>query len=167
MALTTSTTKMKRLKSGFLLKEILDRFNNKSLSTLSPNSSLYIYSAHDITLAAMLNSLGVFDVILQHMLDINFMQSWLKLCFNYFSFIHHRIHPAFSSSYTSHVTISMFNFSTEIQQRKTHCHYISQIVAQNVLFINFMNCTVRFYLRTMKPNVDYRIYNHFWTKAMH
>lgn len=63
LELTTSTTEMKRLKSGFLLKEILDRFKNKTLSTLSPDRSLFLYSAHDTTIAAMLNSLGVFDVI--------------------------------------------------------------------------------------------------------
>lgn len=60
----SETTKLKRLKSGFLLKEILNRFRNKSLSTLKPDRSLYLYSGHDTTVATMLNTLGLFDVII-------------------------------------------------------------------------------------------------------
>lgn len=59
----TQTTEMKRLKSGFLLKEILDRFTNKTQSTLTPDRNLWMYFAHDITLSNMLNSLGLFEVI--------------------------------------------------------------------------------------------------------
>lgn len=55
------TTEMKRLKSGFLLKEILDRFENKTLSLL-PDQLMQIYSGHDTTVAGILNALGVFDV---------------------------------------------------------------------------------------------------------
>lgn len=60
--ITTATTGMKKLQSGYLLKEILDRFTNKSESELWPNVSLWMYFTHDITLASMLNSLGVFNV---------------------------------------------------------------------------------------------------------
>lgn len=58
----TPTTEMKKFKSGYLLKEILDRFTNKTQLTLSPNRSLWMYFAHDITIANMLSSLGVFKV---------------------------------------------------------------------------------------------------------
>lgn len=58
----TITNEMKKLKSGYLLKEILDRFTNKTQSTLSPDRSLWMYFAHDITVSNMLNSLGVFEV---------------------------------------------------------------------------------------------------------
>lgn len=58
----TVTTEMKKLKSGYLLKEILDRFTNKIQLTLSPDRSLWMYFAHDITITNMLNSLGVFEV---------------------------------------------------------------------------------------------------------
>lgn len=57
----TGTTEMKRLKSGFLLKEILDRFRRKA-SSLLPNQLMQFYSGHDITIASILNSLGKFDV---------------------------------------------------------------------------------------------------------
>lgn len=53
---------MKKLKSGYLLKEILDRFTNKTKGSLTPNRSLWMYFAHDITLTNMLNSLGLFEV---------------------------------------------------------------------------------------------------------
>lgn len=58
----TATTEMKKLRSGFLLKEILNRFSSKTQSTLSSNRNLWMYFAHDITIANMLNSLGVFEV---------------------------------------------------------------------------------------------------------
>lgn len=59
-----STNEMKKLKSGFLLKEILDRFTSKVQSTLNPNRSLWMYFAHDITLSNMLNTLGMFEVLM-------------------------------------------------------------------------------------------------------
>lgn len=58
----TATPEMKKLRSGYLLKEILDRFTNKTQTQLSPNRSLWMYFGHDITIANMLNSLGVFNV---------------------------------------------------------------------------------------------------------
>lgn len=67
------STEMKKLKSGFLLKDILDRFSRKKDSTLDPDQSLYLYFAHDITLSNMLNSLGLFKVMHKHKIII-------KLC---------------------------------------------------------------------------------------
>lgn len=58
---TTGTTELKRLKTGFLLKEILERFKNKTLSLL-PDQLMHIYSGHDITIGGILNSLGLFEV---------------------------------------------------------------------------------------------------------
>ncbi|XP_031638619.1 lysosomal acid phosphatase-like [Contarinia nasturtii] len=57
----TYTTEMKKLKAGFLLKEILYRCTEKTQSKLSPDRSLWIYSGHDITIANLLNSLGLYD----------------------------------------------------------------------------------------------------------
>lgn len=59
----TDTPQLARLKSGFLLKEILEHFSQKINLTLQPNRSLWIYSAHDITITNMLNALGLFKVI--------------------------------------------------------------------------------------------------------
>lgn len=61
-ALFTQTDELKKLRAGFLLKEILDRSDNKTKSTLSPDRSLWMYFAHDNTLVDILNSLHLFDV---------------------------------------------------------------------------------------------------------
>lgn len=61
LKVVTATTQLKRLRSGFLLKDILDRFKNKTLSFL-PNQVMQIYSGHETTISSMLNSLGLFEV---------------------------------------------------------------------------------------------------------
>lgn len=62
----THTHEMKKLKSGFLIKEMLERFAQKAESKLQPDRSLWIYSGHDLTIASFLNSLGLYDVIFFH-----------------------------------------------------------------------------------------------------
>lgn len=60
----TGTTELKRLRSGFLLQEIFDRFKNKTLSQLSPvNRVMWLYSGHDSTISSVLNTLGLFKVL--------------------------------------------------------------------------------------------------------
>lgn len=61
-ALNTTTPVLARLKIGFLYREILDRFEEKIASKLTPDRSLWIYSAHDTTIASVLNSIGLFKV---------------------------------------------------------------------------------------------------------
>lgn len=58
----TSTPELARLKAGFLYREILDHFSQKIESKLWPNRCLWIYSAHDSTIASILNSIGLFEV---------------------------------------------------------------------------------------------------------
>lgn len=58
----TATPELARLKSGFLIKEMMDRFTKKIFGTLEPDRSLWLYSAHDETIANVLNSLGLFEV---------------------------------------------------------------------------------------------------------
>lgn len=60
----SETPQMARVKMGFLLREILDRFKMKIQSKLQPNRSIWMYSAHDSTVAIILNALGLFEVIL-------------------------------------------------------------------------------------------------------
>lgn len=57
----TGTKELKRLKAGFLLKQIFDRFKNKTIS-LPPEQLLQVYSGHEITISSILNGLGVFEV---------------------------------------------------------------------------------------------------------
>lgn len=61
-ATNTYTPKLARLKVGFLIKEMFQRFSNKSLSLSNPKQSVWIYSAHDTTVANLLNALGLFEV---------------------------------------------------------------------------------------------------------
>lgn len=61
-AVDTYTRPLARLKTGPLLKDILQRFQDKANNNLNPNRSLWIYSAHDTTVANLLNTLGVFEL---------------------------------------------------------------------------------------------------------
>lgn len=56
------TRVLARLKSGPLLKDILSRFLNKTQGTLKPDRSMRIYSAHDTTVANLLNTLRLFEL---------------------------------------------------------------------------------------------------------
>lgn len=58
----TITPELARLKAGFLVREMLDRFTQKIGSTLTPDRSVWIYSAHDTTIAGVLNALQLFEV---------------------------------------------------------------------------------------------------------
>lgn len=58
----TRTNETMKAKVGFLLREIFDRFKNKTLSLLKPDRALWIYSAHDNTLINILSALRIFDV---------------------------------------------------------------------------------------------------------
>lgn len=60
----THTTELKKLEAGTIIKEMLDRFKNKTLSHLNPDRSLWIYAAHDLTLINILNALDLYDVSL-------------------------------------------------------------------------------------------------------
>ncbi|XP_031632797.1 prostatic acid phosphatase-like [Contarinia nasturtii] len=55
----TKTKEMQKFGAGFLLKEILDRFKNKSLSLLQPDRSVWIFSGHDFSILNMLRTLNL------------------------------------------------------------------------------------------------------------
>ncbi|XP_037031472.1 prostatic acid phosphatase-like [Bradysia coprophila] len=57
----TGTKFMSRYASGFLLKDILDRFKSKSNNTLTPNRKMWMFSSHDLTLFSFLRSLDLSD----------------------------------------------------------------------------------------------------------
>lgn len=61
--LQTQTPSMSRLLMGFLIKEMFERFENKSKLLLDPNRSMWIYSAHDTTIGRLLNVLGLLDEV--------------------------------------------------------------------------------------------------------
>lgn len=68
----THTTEMKKLKAGFLIKEMLDRFADKIQSKLNPDRRLWLYSGHDLTITHFLNAIDLYDVIFYHFLFLNY-----------------------------------------------------------------------------------------------
>ncbi|XP_020798569.1 prostatic acid phosphatase isoform X2 [Drosophila serrata] len=63
-AINTYTRNLARLKTGPLLKDIFQRIDDKASGRLKPDRSMWMYSAHDTTIANVLNTLKVFEVSL-------------------------------------------------------------------------------------------------------
>lgn len=61
LALFTETPFMKRVRCGPLITEIIDNMQRKWNGLLNPNRSIFIYSAHDITLVNVMRALGIID----------------------------------------------------------------------------------------------------------
>jgi len=61
-SINTYTRQLARLKAGPLLKDILTRISQKHKKQLNPDRSVFIYSAHDTTVANLLNTLKLFEV---------------------------------------------------------------------------------------------------------
>lgn len=53
-----SQPELVRIRSGFLLKEMLERFREKQKGELDPNRVLWMYSSHSSTISTLLNGLG-------------------------------------------------------------------------------------------------------------
>lgn len=64
--LPSFTPALSKFRTGYILKEILDRSMSKVNGTLSPDISVYQYSAHDINISSTLVALGMFDVSLKN-----------------------------------------------------------------------------------------------------
>ncbi|XP_031635142.1 prostatic acid phosphatase-like [Contarinia nasturtii] len=62
--IATYLPEMKKIRAGFLIKEMLDRFKNKTLSNLQPDRSLWIYAVHSTGIVNILNSLDVFEMMI-------------------------------------------------------------------------------------------------------
>lgn len=58
------TREISRYSSGFLLREIIERFYKKIdvENPLKPNRNLWLYSAHDTTITGLMNLLGLLEV---------------------------------------------------------------------------------------------------------
>lgn len=59
-SMPTNTKQLARLRVGFLIREIFEHFTMKIDGKLTPD--LWIYSAHDSTVASVLNALGLAEV---------------------------------------------------------------------------------------------------------
>ncbi|KAJ6647741.1 Lysosomal acid phosphatase [Pseudolycoriella hygida] len=58
----TGNRLLARLKQGHLIKEIMQRFEQKINSFLRPDRKLWLYAAHDLTIVNVLNSLKLFEL---------------------------------------------------------------------------------------------------------
>lgn len=61
LALFTETPLMKKIKGGAIVSELLDNMIRKRSGILTPERSIFIYSAHDVTLVNLMRALGVVD----------------------------------------------------------------------------------------------------------
>lgn len=61
LGIRAATKLLARLKYGFLFRDILDRFTMSTNKELSPNRSLWVYSAHDHTIAGLLKTMDLFQ----------------------------------------------------------------------------------------------------------
>lgn len=82
MKIYADTPQMARLSSGFLLKEMLERFSQKIDLALKPDRTLWFYSTHFFIMTNLLNSLGLLqvssDLIKCNFIKFNFFLSILK-----------------------------------------------------------------------------------------
>lgn len=62
-AIEASTVELQKFKIGYLLKEMLGHFTDKLQSTLRPDRSLWMYSAHDFQLIYILEALELYWVV--------------------------------------------------------------------------------------------------------
>lgn len=115
----TATTELKKIRSGYLLKEILDHFTSKILKTLSPNRTLWMYFAHDITIANMLNSLGLFKV---SWTTFESNSCLINTFYFDFSYTFRHMHRVSSSNFIEAMAIHTYKFSTENRWKKNILH---------------------------------------------
>lgn len=165
--MATNTKQLARLKTGFLLREILERFTMKSSSTLSPNRALWIYSAHDGTIANVLNALGLFEVLKTIKITSSFI-IFLKLVeplfiLHFNDFRHHTfqlMHRAYFSNFTNSTELFMWKFFTKRIEAKMLNHwnrFSFQIAVKGVRWRNSTKYTKKlFQLTTLRPSAECR-----------
>lgn len=61
--LYTRKQEMKKLRAGFLLKDLLNRAEEKANGRLTPDRNLWMYFAHDTTISSLLDTLSLFDKV--------------------------------------------------------------------------------------------------------
>lgn len=61
LALFTETPFMKKIKGGAIISELLDNMIRKRSGILMPERSIFIYSAHDVTLINLMRTMNIID----------------------------------------------------------------------------------------------------------
>lgn len=128
-----------KARGGFLVREILERFKNKTMGILKPDRSLWIYSAHDNTLVNTLSILNIFDVKLTIFIqDSNCKCCLVDFCINEsvycFRGMEHHLELVFIWNCINLDGIGSIMFKCFIAKiiQKSICHPLkSPIVAQN------------------------------------
>lgn len=158
------TNETLKAKGGFLVREIFQRFKNKTLGILNPDRSLWIYSAHDNTLVNTLSALNIFDVKLIIILFI--WDSIRKCCLiddNWFYYtttifycfrdMGHHMRPVFIWNCINQDTIRSIMFKRFIAKIiQSICHPLKyHTVVYSVHCRNLTNYTPKSYQNHMKP----------------
>lgn len=113
---STYYTEQKKQRAGFLIKEILDRFTNKTLSLLKPDRSLWIYAIHSTGMVNLLNSLNVFDVCPRYCFSLSRIPYHIHIL--YFMLFQFLI-PPFSSSILFELYKRADEYYVQVIYRKT------------------------------------------------
>lgn len=135
-SMPTNNKLLARLKTGFFVRDIVERFTMKSQSKLSPDRSLWIYSAHDATIASVLNALGLFKVM-RSFLNSKFCltEPLFFYCHNYSRCTFHHTSRVYFSSFTSPTGNIMSKYSTNaiaVKTKRHLNHFPFQIAVKNV-----------------------------------
>lgn len=137
------TPQLARLKSGFLLKEILEHFSQKINSTLKPNRSVWFYSGHDVTILNMLNSLGLFEVLFHLSISFEVFDN-NAICLLLFSYTFHRMRQACTLNCIKQIktmkmsTISRSSTEKQRENIQNQCSYRN--VERNAHWTSSLSC---------------------------
>lgn len=159
----TNSSELQKLTSGFLLKEILDRFINKTTQPLfDPDRVLWMYITNDAAIVNVLNTLGLFTVNFQWNASIElFFSEWNLFCLCC-SHIYHHMHHAFSLTCTTMELKIMSKFLIKKAVKMRELCWVFPNVATNVRWRKCINYLRKFYPNiAMKMNV-YLIWKQFY-----
>lgn len=137
--LSSNTPQLARLKFGYFIKEIFRHFSQKISSNLRPNRSLWLYSAHDFTIANILNSFGLFEVFPTFQLtETSETNDAFFYTFYFDSYTSHRMDQVYISNSTKPMNLTKrteinitFSFCTGVQGKIIHCHWKFRDVERN------------------------------------
>lgn len=119
--LGSASPQLSKMKTGFILKEMMERFQQKIDSTLQPDRSLWLYSCHDFTISNVLESLGMFEVRFEHFVsiyNIDYLNKNIHSSRFTFSYIFHPMSLVCTLSCLNQKTMStIFKSSIENQMR--------------------------------------------------
>lgn len=146
MEAATHTTEMKKIRCGFLIKEMLDRFKAKTMpKSKSDDKLLWLYSAHDNTIINLLNTLNIYEVNYLVFLRKKWLIFSYLLCILNSSYIYHLMEQVFILSCIDAVATILFSYfieKTVLRIRFDRPKF--QIAAQIVHWTNFTSCIQTF-----------------------